>query len=136
MNWDSYHLKETQKLTGTESGSWPKLETLSPYQPMLEYKIIGHLELLNQTIRALELLFGNVLFLSDLRELGSHEELGMKPVWELILKIRDQNSGMVIETMNTLLSMSFVEALISPIYCDGSIDILSMWRSKDLPRPW
>lgn len=136
LSWGESPSVVTMPPIGTLFGNPPRMEEYSKSQPMYEYNITGHYALSLQTI-VHHLLwsdkFSSLVAELALENLAAH---GMKQVFLLTLKIREQNFGMVTEINNMLLSMNFEAVSTSPIYSGGSIGTLCLWRSKDHPHHW
>lgn len=101
-----------------------------------EFNIIELSELSMQTIKD-RLLWSELAGYSGAKlELENRDVLGMKQEWTLILKIQGPNSGMVTEVKSMLSLMNFEEISMYRTCSAGSIDILSVWRSKAPPCLW
>lgn len=64
---------------------------------------------------------------------GRVEELGKKPVQQLLLKIQEPNGGVVTEVNQTLLSMNFEVQSTYRTYSGGWIVIHVLWKPKAGP---
>lgn len=100
----------------------------------IRFVIILQSERSAQILRDQLQIFVECWFTGDQQVLVKLEELGKKEAWMLTLKCPVPNFGMVTRVKNLLLSMNLEEILESPIYCDGLIGILALWKSKGVAQ--
>jgi hypothetical protein len=125
-------LTEAQVPTGTPSGNLQHEVTSYPFQPTFEFVITELSEASVLTLRN-QLEWSELATFSLVRlELANQNWRGNGREWTLTLKIPTQNSGAVTVANALLSSMNFEVESMSHTFSDGSIDILAMWKSKDL----
>lgn len=118
--------------TGSASGSMPNEENSCQSLQTFEFRVTGLCEQSALTTLS-QLRWSEVATATGVQlALESHDLLGVKPVWELTLKIRTPNSGVVIAVKNLLYSMNFVVESTSRTFSGGWIVTRAMWKSKDL----
>lgn len=93
LNSEQDPLEETPLSTGTQSGTWPDQETLSPSPLTSEFKIILPLDGFGRIMRRLPLLLGSAWSFMVLPVLANHGVHGVKQVGMLTLRTRARNSG-------------------------------------------
>lgn len=120
----------TIQRTGMPFGYMQCWEMLAQSPHQYEFKVTGLSSKSLQTTWLHPLWYEFVMSTGASLAQESREELGMLPVGTLILKIQDPSFGAVTETKRLLSSMNFEEELTSGMYCDGSIAIQSLWKSK------
>ena len=136
LSWGESPRDITMPPTGMLYGMPQRMDQSSISQPTYEFNITERsVQLLR--IMANRLLWNDrFLFSAGELALESLGAPGLNQDWMLTLRIRDQNSGMVTEITNMLLSMNFEAVSTSPIFSDGLIGTLCLWRSKDRLHRW
>jgi len=117
--------------TGSASGSMPNEENLCQSLQTFEFRVTGLSE--QSALTTLNLFRWSECAIATGVQLAlaSQDLLGVKPDWELIVKIRTQNSGVVTAVKNLLYSMNFVVESTSRTFSAGWIVTRAMWKSKD-----
>lgn len=132
LNLEKSPLIEHPALTGTPYGRLQHEETSYPFQPTFEFVITELSEASALTLRN-QLQWSELATYTQVRlVLANRNSLGNEQDWTLTLKIPTQNSGAVTVANAVLSSMNFEVESMSHTFSDGSIDILAMWKSKDL----
>jgi len=101
---------------------------------LIRFVIILPLERSALILRDQLQIFVECWFTGDQQVLVKLEELGMREGWMLTLRCPVPNFGMVIRVKKLLSSMSLEEILESPIYSDGLIGILALWKSRGVAQ--
>lgn len=118
--------------TGSPSGTWQRAETLMPLRHRSEFVITGVSGRFARILRD-QLEWSELASFSGAQlVLESQGELGKKLLWTVTLRTLSQSFGVVTAVRKMLLSMNLEEESRSVTYCDGWIDIRSMWRLKAL----
>lgn len=140
---EQYLTTATKKETGMQSGSVPSPEICLPYQQLYEFRGKLVINLVTAPSEQLLQTLQNQLEWSELAkysgvllERASRGELGKKQEMMLTVKTRGPNSGAATLVRQMLCSMNFEEELMSRTCSVGSIDILSLWKSKDPVYHW
>lgn len=99
--------------------------------------IIAPYAQLLQTMQSQVLSNAKFQFIGAELELAKVSEPGRRLVFRLTLKIPAQSGGAVIEARQMLSLMNFEEESMYHMSFGGQIDILSLWRPKEVPgRSW
>lgn len=127
---------ETRKRTGIKSGCRPLTERFMKSLPTYEFVVILPSEESTRTI-ACQLRWSGVYQFSGAKLVRVKvEELGKKPVWELIVKTQIPSGGTDTEIRSMLLSMNFEEESIYLMFSGGSIGTRSVWRPREQVNPY
>jgi len=137
LPWDEdfasepFRYRGIQRGTGSLFGPPPSPEISRASPQMFESYLIGHYELLLQTMTDLLALLKNATYTGAELALENLGGLGTKRAWTLIVKTHVQNFGAATKVKNMWLSMNFVEVSTYPTYCDGWTVIRSEWKLKE-----
>jgi len=135
LNLEKSPLNATHPPIGTLFGPPPSPEILAVFPRMCEYEVTLHCEPSARSFYFQLAWSELVLSTGAEQELVSLEKPGKNPVWKVILRIQEQNSGVGIAVRNMLSSMNFVEESTSPMFCGGWIDTRFELKSRDLVCP-
>lgn len=135
LSMELNRFEETQWLIGNLSGTKPKPEILMEFQLMYVWYLIVPFERSAQTMQSLVKLNEQFTVSGAIQQLENQDVLGTQQDWMLTLSVRGPSSGLVTKVRKTLLSMNFVEVLMSPMCYDGQTGMRSMWKSRELQDP-
>lgn len=132
LKWEPNQSNEIPQSTGIGSKIVLAPVTYVPSRVTYTFVIITHCERLLKTTWLQFQLKKKSMSSTELQVPERVNELGMKPVFRLILKTPGPSGGADIEIRKTLSLMNFEEILTWPIYCVGSTDTRYLWRQKEV----